>query len=188
MHRRHQRRAHVSDEREPARPEARIRRGTRNVVAKLGRELAVDGRYVHPNFLKDTPAHDRDRPTAATLTIPLGALEAAGCSLFGMLLGVFVLDRLKHYADPVAQLREPGLYPGAADAIGGKGGGTVAHCSGNSPVWRSASASAMAPARATLSDRAGRRNGIITRAEAARRTASGAPALSRPKRIVSSAA
>ena len=71
----------------------------------------------------------------------------------------------------------------------GSGGKVAASVmSGMSPVWRSASASAIAPASATLSDRAGARKGITTRASAARCTAGGAPALSRPRRIVSSGA
>src|SRR5215472_2753243 len=155
MHRRHQRRVHVRDERNTARPEARVICGPRDILAKLGGELAVDGRYVDPDFLEDCPTHDRDGPAAAAFTIPAPLLEAAGCLTHGVLQGVFVLDRLEHFANPVAQLTEPGLDPGATVAIGEKRGRNLTYSGGNSPVWRSASASAMAPARATLSDRAG---------------------------------
>src|SRR6516162_650186 len=124
----------MSDERDSARPEARILRSPWDFAAKLGREFAVYGGYVDPDLLKDTPAHDRDRPTTAALPIPLGALEAAGSFLRWMLLGIFVLDRLECGANPVAQLGEPCLAPGAVVAIWGKCGGNVAHCGGRSPV------------------------------------------------------
>jgi hypothetical protein len=38
-----------------------------------------------------------------------------------MLSGELVLDGLKCRADPVSQLRKPGLGPGTADGIRGKG-------------------------------------------------------------------
>src|SRR6516162_3791502 len=134
MRRRNERRAHVSDERDSARPEPRIIRRSRNVLTKLGREFSVDARYVDPDLFEDAPAHDRDRPAAAARSMPLGTLEAAGRFLRWALFSVFVLDRLKCPADPVAQRREPSFGPGAANAIGGKAGRYVGHPSGNSAV------------------------------------------------------
>src|SRR6202023_757276 len=187
MYRWNQRRAHMSDERDAARPEPRVVLGPGNGVAELGREFAVDGRNVDPDFFEDPPAHDRDRPAAAARTLPFGALEAAGRSLGRALAGEFVLDRLEGRADSVAQSGKPCLGRGATGWIREKGGG-FGHRSGNSLVWRSASASAMAPARATLSDRAGRRKGMTTREAAHSWTCPGTPALSRPSTIVSSEA
>src|ERR1700730_7119036 len=165
MYRWNQRRAHMSDERDAARPEPRVVLGPGNGVAELGRKFAVDGRNVDPDFFEDPPAHDRDRPAAPARPLPFGALEAAGRSLGRALAGEFILDRLEGRADSVAQSGKPCLGRGATGWIEEKGGG-FGHRSGNSWVWRSASASAMAPARATLSDRAGRRKGMTTRAAA----------------------
>ena len=61
----------------------------------------------------------------------------------------------------------------------------ILHWSGNPLVWRKASASAMAAARATLRDRSGGLIGIDTEASQASRTTSGTPALSRPNSRVS---
>src|SRR5207302_6839371 len=112
------------------------------------------------------PAHHRDRPAAAPRTLPAGALETADGSLRRTFPDEFIFDRLERGANSVAQLREPGLGLGAAAGFGREGVGRFVHGSGNSRVWRSASASAMAPATATLSDRAGRRKGMTTRAAA----------------------
>src|SRR5271167_3537046 len=134
MNRRNQRRAHMSDERNPARPEARILRRPRDLVAELGSEFAGHRRYVDADLLEDTPAHDRHRPAAAPRTLPLGALETSGYCFRRTILGEFVLDRLECRADPVAQPGEPGLDPAAERTISGEGRGSFGHCPGNSAV------------------------------------------------------
>ena len=134
MHRRNQRRAQMSDKRDSARPEARILRSSRYVAAKLGREFAVDGRYIDPDLFEDASTHDRDDPAATALTLPWGALEAARRFFRGKLSGVFVLDRFKRSANSVAQGGEPGLDSGATGTIGRKGDRNLAHWPGNRSV------------------------------------------------------
>src|SRR5271163_1064462 len=184
MHRRDQRRAHMGDERDPACPKARIGHSARDVVAKLGREFAGHGRDVDPDLFEHAPTHDRDGPAATAGALPRGTLEPANWTILGMLDGKFVLDCLECRANVIAQRRKPRRGAVAPVGVGGKGGG-LAHGDGNMPVCRNASASATAPARATLSDRAGEHKGITMRAAAAECTAGGTPALSRPSRIVS---
>src|SRR5262249_22078419 len=104
------------------------------------------------------------------------------------LLRQFILDRLELGAHAVAQRGKPGFSHCAASRIGRERKLLFGHGSGKDPICRNASASAIAPASATFNERAPGRNGMTTRAATARCTASGTPALSRPRRIVSSAA
>ena len=168
MRRRDQRRAHMGDERDAARPKAGIVRCARDLVAELGREFAGHGRDVDPDLLEHPAVHDRDRAAAAFGPLPIPALEATRHTPIGAGAGIYVLDRLEVGADAVAEQRKPGLGRGALRRIWRKDGRIVGHGSGNNSVWRNPSASATAPASATLSDRAPGRNGITTRAAAAR--------------------
>ena len=72
--RRHMRIVHVGDERDAARPEARVLLGAGNVLAELGRELAVDGGDVDADLLEDAAVHLRHDAAAAVGAAMVGAL------------------------------------------------------------------------------------------------------------------
>src|SRR4029079_13737548 len=104
MHRRHQRRARMDDERDAARPKARIVLGAGNLLPKFRAELAPDGRDIDAGFLEDAAFKHRHGATAAALALPILALEALRLALVE-----FILDRLERAADAVAQRIEPGF-------------------------------------------------------------------------------
>jgi hypothetical protein len=122
----------MRDERNAARPEARILRRPRDFVAKLGRELARHGRDVDPDLFENLPSHDRDSPASTARPLPLVALEAAWRPPLDACTGEFRLDRFELGADTVAELGKPRLGYGAPDGIGRKR--LFGHGSGNNPV------------------------------------------------------
>src|ERR1700691_1178916 len=99
---RHQRRARMRDQRNSARPEARILRRAGNLAAELGRELAPHRRDVDADLLEHAAMHERDFAAAAALASPAFALEAPRRAIGGPRRGLFVLDALEHGADAVA--------------------------------------------------------------------------------------
>ena len=133
MRRRDERRAHMGDERDAARPEARILRGARDLVAQLGREFARYGRDVNPDLLENLPAQDRNRPAASSRPLPVLAIETARRPSLGACAGEFVLDRLELGADAVAELGKPRLGHRASAGIGREGERLFDHGSGNNP-------------------------------------------------------
>ncbi len=80
VHGRHVGIVRVRDQRNAARPEARVLLGARHLLAELGRELAVDGRDVDADLLEDAAVHHRHGAAAALalVALPRRALEAAG--------------------------------------------------------------------------------------------------------------
>ena len=78
MRRRHARAAHMRDQADAARPEARIRLGARDLRAELRAELAPDGGDVHADLLEHPPAHHAHHAAAAARPRPVGADEPAG--------------------------------------------------------------------------------------------------------------
>src|SRR6266852_443325 len=84
VHGGNQRRGHMGDQRDAARPEARVFGGAGDLAAELGRELTEDGRDVDADFLEDLTLHHGHDATAAAITVALGgalprlAREAAG--------------------------------------------------------------------------------------------------------------
>src|SRR5581483_8378025 len=158
----------MRDERDAARPEPAVLGRAGDLAAEFGRELAMDARDVDPDLFEDAALHDRHRAAAAARPQPLAPLEPPRHAA-----GSLVLDRLECRADAVAQRGEPA----------GRLCLSVVHA--KCPVWRRASLKAIAPATATLSDRAPACNGIRSRAAAARCTRSGTPAHWRPRRRVS---
>ena len=165
----------------------------RGSAAAPGMSLRNSGENSPDTVEMLTPTFSNTRPrisamiTAATArALPGGAFEPAGRALFRPLGREFVLDRLEFGADAVAQRGEPrgGTRRNGRGRWERRWAGSWR---GNSSVCRNASTNAIAPASATLSDRAGGRKGITIRAAAAACTAGGTPALSRPSRIVSSA-
>ena len=82
MHRRHQGRARMGDERDAARPESRVFGGAGDVTAELLLELAEDGRHVDAHLFEHAAVHDRHDPAAAAPAtfapaLPALALEPA---------------------------------------------------------------------------------------------------------------
>src|SRR6185312_10604494 len=139
------------------------------------------------DLLEDAAMHQRHGAAAAVLPRPRLAHEAAGGALLRPLRRIVILDRFEGGAEAVAQRLEPvggALLPRlvVGNCIGGHIG-SVGKCS----VCRSASPSTSAAASATLSERSPGRIGTRSRASAARCTASGTPAVSRPSSSVSSA-
>src|SRR6185437_6462018 len=184
MDRRNQRRARMGDQRDAARPEARVLGGARDLAAELGREFAEHGRDIDADLLEDPTLHQRD--DAAAAPVPVGAVALPGragepsAAARRARSRVLVLDRLEGGADAVAQRREPGggLALARLDRLGGRFRHSVTP--GKSAVWRSASPNTMAAARATLIERTPGRIGTTSRAALAACTSGGAPADSRP--------
>src|SRR6185437_10578475 len=176
VHRRHQRRARMNDERDAARPKARIAFGAGNLAAKFGTELAPDGRDIDAGLLEDLAFEERDRAAAAAFALPGRALEARRAGA-----GNVRLDRLERRADAVAQRLEPGARLPLMRRLFAHG---VA--SGHCPVCLISSPNTMEAASATLSERAGARTGIATRASTTAWTDSGTPPDSRPNSRLSS--
>src|SRR5690606_24508307 len=81
VHRRHQGRLHVGDERDAARPEAGVLRRARYLAAELLGEFAVHGRDVDADLLENAAAHDRHDAAATARPLPRPALEAAGAAI-----------------------------------------------------------------------------------------------------------
>ena len=104
---------HVGDQRDAARPEARIFLGAGNILAELGRELAVDGGDVYADLLEDAAVHLRHDASAARDAAVVGTLPGRAHEAAGRLVAVLggrrqlILDRLEGGGDAVAQFREP---------------------------------------------------------------------------------
>ena len=157
VHGRHMRIAHVGDDRNAGRPEARVFGCARHLRAKLRRELAMHGRAVHADLLEQPSVHHRHDAAAALGAgvigpLPGRALEAA--RLAGIERGRRVaLERLERRANLVAQRFEP--RAGAGFLVLDIGGSVMngVCISFAAPVCLNASPSAIAAAIATLSER-----------------------------------
>src|ERR1700722_5383474 len=102
----HQWRARMRDERDAARPEARVFRSAGDFRTEFGGEFAEHGRDVDPDLLKDTAFHQRDRAAAARL-IAVGALPVAAREPRRRGAGEIILDRFEFGANAIAQRGEP---------------------------------------------------------------------------------
>src|SRR6185312_2504811 len=188
MHRRHQRRARMDDERDAARPNARILLGAGNLLPEFRAELAPDGRDIDAGLLEDAAFEDRHRAAAAAAAVAVPAFARETLRFAGSEL---VLDRFERGADAIAQRLEPcpHLYLLGLRFLLFAAHACSPGCStGRSPVCRNASPNTMEAASATLIERRPGRIGRRTRASAAACTSAGTPALSRPRSSVSSAA
>ena len=139
----------VGDQRDAARPEARILVGAGDLLAELRRELAEDGGGVDADLLEDTAVHHRHDAAAAMIAVALpGApLEAAGRPR-GLGTGQIVLEPLQRRADAVAQGLEPGarlVLPGFD--VGGEPRGNFGPVHRFSVWWSDAAAERTARAR-----------------------------------------
>src|SRR4051794_28392498 len=181
MRRRRVRRAQMRPQRDAARPKAAIALRAGHLGTELGAELAPDRRDVDPHLLEHATAHDADHAAATARTVPGAPLEPSRGQVAVGGPGIVVLDSLESGADPITQLLEPSARPLLLPVVLAR---VVAHPS--SPVWRSASARAIAAADATLSERSPGRSGIRTRRSARSCTKVGAPALSLPSIRMSS--
>src|SRR5207248_8188851 len=108
----------------------------RDLVAELGRELAVDRGDVHPDLLEDTAMHHRHYAAAAiatarVLALPGGPDESPG-SMAGKrrFAGELILEPLECAENAITEIGEPGGGPCLAGFdIGGHGGTIVRqHC------------------------------------------------------------
>src|SRR5262245_61167936 len=114
MRRRRIRVHRMRDERDAARPEARVLVGAGNLLGELRRESAVHGRGVTAGLLEHAAGHHRHDATASVAAGmiragPRLAHEAADLLLLatGKPFG-FVLERLEARAEEIAQFLEPG--------------------------------------------------------------------------------
>ena len=130
VHGRDFRRAHMGDEADPARPEARILRGAGDLAPELFGEFAVDGRDVDADLLEHPAAHQGHHAAAAVaggVRVGIGTgragravahppaspgrpLEPAGRTAAGQrqrLARQFVLQGFEGRAEAVAQGLEP---------------------------------------------------------------------------------
>src|SRR5690606_22133676 len=196
VHRRYARRAHMRDEGDAARPEARILVRAGYLLPHLLGEGAVDGRNVDADLLEDAASHDRHDAAArirgratrrvfcgsrlADRSLPGLAFEAPGLPPIRHRPGQFVFQSFERRADAVAKRFEPDTRRLAMLVC------TDRHDAlGNPVVCRRASPNTMAAASATFSERSPGAIGTHSRASAAACTVSGAPALSRPRRRMS---
>jgi hypothetical protein len=178
MHRRNVGIAHVRDQRNARRPEARIFGRARNLCAEFGGEFAVHGRAMHADLLEQPSAHHTHHTATAGLAgmvgaVPGTALEARGIAGIERYRRV-VFELLERRADVIAQALEPA--PGACLAILDHGHVHLRYllCAAVAErACRSASPNAIAAAIATLSERKPGLIGITSRASAAATTSSG---------------
>src|SRR6185312_11618020 len=184
-------RAGMHDERDAARPEARILLRTRDLLAEFLGEGAVHGRDVDAGLLQHAAVQDRHLAAAALGTAFLGALPRLALEATGRPAGERAarelgLDRLEGGAQSVAQGREPGRGGGAmlGEQIGARAGCGGGHGS-NPSVWRKASPRTMPAATATLIERKPGCIGMRMRASALSATSGGTPPVSRPIMILS---
>src|SRR5690606_39527412 len=98
----HFRRLHMRHQGYARSPEAAVLGSAGDLLAELGRELAMDGRDVHTDLLEDAAAHDAHHPAAAARPVPGLALEATGRPT-AQGTGQFVIELLEGGADAVAQ-------------------------------------------------------------------------------------
>src|SRR3569623_925720 len=192
VHGGHVRIMQMCDQRDARGPETWILGRARDLPAELRRELAEYGRAVHAALLDDAAAphvHDAAATGAAGMVgaAPRRTHESAGLAVAEWRTGgQGVLQRLEGSADVVALTLAPGTRFGLA-GIEDRGLGQGGH--ERFPVvpayCRRASPATLAAAMATLSERKPSRIGIRRRVSAARCTASGTPALSRPSITIS---
>ena len=111
---RHMRIPRMGDQRDAARPEARVVLGAGDLLAEFGREFAVDGRDVDADLLEDAAVQHRHDATAAVAdssrrAAVQGVLTKRPAAVASERRAgrQIVLDRLEGGENPVAQLAEP---------------------------------------------------------------------------------
>ena len=100
----------MRDQRNAARPEARVLLGARHLLAELGRELAVHRRGVDADLLEDAAMHHRHDAAAAlaVVALPVASARSGRAPTRHAGRSSVILDRLEGRADAVAQRLEPG--------------------------------------------------------------------------------
>jgi hypothetical protein len=119
----------MGDQRDAAGPEARVFRCAGDLLAKLGRELAMNGRGVHADFFEHPAMHHAHHAAAALGARMVGALPGLAnkpprrVGALWQATGQVVFNGLEGCADPIAQ----GFKPGARGVLAGRNEAFVGH-------------------------------------------------------------